>query len=102
MAVAKTFPVELQELIAERGISQREVARRTKAYDPKGLSHVSVGHMLTGTLRPSTEAMKILAHALGVKPEYFAEYRLAIARESLDPRKVGFKAALDSLKRFEQ
>jgi hypothetical protein len=42
-------------------------------------------------------AMELIAQACEVKPEYFAEYRLASAIHELDPSEVGLEQALANL-----
>jgi hypothetical protein len=41
--------------------------------------------------------MELIAQACGVEPDYFAEYRLAVAMRELDPNEVGLEQALGNL-----
>ena len=50
-----------------------------------------------GRERPSMRAMELIARAGNVRPDYFAEYRLAVAMRDLDPSEVGFERALETL-----
>jgi hypothetical protein len=50
---------------------------------------------------PSTAAIKLIALALDVEPQHFAEYRLAEARALLDERGRGLDAALAHWRRIE-
>lgn len=45
-------------------------------------------------------AIEEIAHAAGVEPTYFAEYRLMLAQELFDPRIAGFDAAVENLNRY--
>lgn len=94
------FPVALRELFDAYGISQREVSRRTRATGQKGLSHVTIGFLAQGRMEPSKQAMEWVALAFGIAPDYFAEYRLVLAREALDQKIVGLSRALDNLTRL--
>ncbi len=53
--------------------------------------------LANGHDKPSMRAMELIAHACGVEPEYFAEYRLAVAMRELDPNEVGLERALENL-----
>jgi len=79
--------------------SFRDLERRTRDCDPSGngLSRTYLNHMARGLTRPTAPAMRLIAEALGIEPEYFAEYRLAAARWQLDERRVGLDAALQAL-----
>lgn len=88
----KPFPAAVKELLDELEISQRELARRTNTH---GWGHTStVNFLVRGETKPSIKAMEQIARALEVPPDYFAEYRMAKMRESLNPNRVGFKKAL--------
>lgn len=50
---------------------------------------------------PTAATIADVARALGVEPEEFPEYRLAMAREMLDERVVGLDQALATLTQFE-
>jgi len=41
--------------------------------------------------------MELIAKVCEVEPEYFAEYRLAMAMRDLDPNQVGLEQALANL-----
>lgn len=92
------FPETLKAIQDELAISQREIARRC---EKNGWGSVtSINQMIRGELTPSLNALKAIAKALGVPPETFAEYRLAMARRSLDPGEVGLETALENLGYF--
>jgi transcriptional regulator with XRE-family HTH domain len=70
------------------------LSRATVEYDGKGLAEVTIKSLEAGTNQPGPETIRALAHALGVPPEEFPEYGLALARQKLDERKVGLDQAI--------
>jgi len=104
------FEVALRRLLEERDLSIRGLAKRTAERHPApegewsklasvrpdlrranydrspGLTHPYLGMLLRGELPTSPRACEIIADALNIQPEYFAEYRLDVARERLDWR----------------
>ena|SRR5271165_4532326 len=79
------------------GLSYRALAQATREIDGKGMTHAHINMLANGRDKPSRRAMVLLAEALGVEPEYFAEYRLAVAMRELDPTEVGLAQALENL-----
>jgi len=53
--------------------------------------------LANGHDKPSIRAMELIAQACEVDPDYFAEYRLAVAMRELDPAEVGLEQALENL-----
>jgi transcriptional regulator with XRE-family HTH domain len=92
----KPFPEAVRELMEEQEISQRELVRRTRKKAKWG-SISTINFLANGEFSPSVKAMEAISSGLGIRPEYFAEYRLAKAREALDPNVVGFRSALRAL-----
>lgn len=91
----KPFHDALADLLGEQEVSQSELARRVRG---RGWGSKSAVNLLArGELEPTIKAMSAIAKALTVSPEYFAEYRLAVARQRLDPRAVGLATALRNL-----
>lgn len=85
----------LPALMRERGLSYRALAARTRehARDATGVTSGHLANLVSGRNRASAPVLELIATALDVRPEYFAEYRLAVLRRSLDERAVGFDAA---------
>ena len=96
------FATALGALLAERDWSGRQLSRATKEDGQKGLSHPTVAMLLRGDLEPSVNAMTVIAKALRIKEDYFAEYRLEQARSRLNWRTVGVPAALKELARYSR
>ena len=87
----------LPALMQTRDVTYRALAARTRELDQAGAG-VSTGHLanlVSGRNRPTMTVLELIAAALNVRPEYFAEYRLAALRRSLDERAVGFQAACE-------
>ena len=49
--------------------------------DARGLGSARVGHLVAGSGHPTVENLILLAAALGVEPEVFAEYREHVVLE---------------------
>jgi transcriptional regulator with XRE-family HTH domain len=93
----RPFGESLRLLMEERGFSYRGLAQRTRELDGKGMTHAHINMLAKGHDRPSMRAMELIAEACEVEPNYFAEYRLALAMRELDPTEVGLEQALENL-----
>jgi transcriptional regulator with XRE-family HTH domain len=93
----KPFGDAVRELMDERGMTYRSLARATQEVDGKGMTHAHINMLANGHDRPSMRAMELIARAFEVEPAYFAEYRLALAMRELDPAEVGLEQALGNL-----
>lgn len=81
-------------MLARQGLTLRSLSARTRAIaGDRGISHGHIANLISGRDHPSTRVLELLAEALEVPPEHFAEYRLAALRNALDERAVGFDAA---------
>jgi transcriptional regulator with XRE-family HTH domain len=93
----KPFGDALRTLMAERGLTYRSLAEATRLLDGKGMTHAHLNMLANGHDKPSMRAMRLIAEACRVEPEYFAQYRLAAAMRELDPAEVGLEQALRNL-----
>ena len=93
----KPFGEALRTLMAERGLTFRGLARATRSFDGKGITHAHLNMLANGHDRPSMRAMELVAGATDMDPSYFAQYRLAAAMRELDPEQVGLEQALQNL-----
>lgn len=91
------FHTVLQEIMYDEEIGHRELTRRCRAHGWGSLG--TINRLVRGEIRPSMRAMRAIAHTLQIPPETFAEYRLAVMREQLDPESVGLPTALENLSR---
>jgi transcriptional regulator with XRE-family HTH domain len=72
------FGPSIERLMAEVGVTYRELAARTS------LSAGYLNHLVHGNRPvPSNEVVQTLAEALGVEPEHFREYRLRVITQRL-------------------
>jgi transcriptional regulator with XRE-family HTH domain len=91
------FGKALRGLMDERGLSYRRLAEAIRGIDARGITHAHLNMLANGHDKPSLRVMELIAQACGVAPEYFAEYRLAMAMRELDPSVVGLEQALENL-----
>jgi transcriptional regulator with XRE-family HTH domain len=94
---SQPFGEALRALMNARGLTYRGLAQAIREIDDKGLTHAHINMLANGHDKPSLRAMELIAQACGVKPEHFAEYRLALAMRQLDPSEVGLEQALENL-----
>ena len=99
----KPFPKALQELLDEKEWSNRELSRRCQEESPTGWgTSITINRLVNGEYKPPMSAIEIIAGVFRIKPDYFAEYRLGLARAQLDPEEVGLRVALKNLERFDR
>ena len=73
------FGATIEALMAEVGVTYRELAART------GLSAGYLNHLVHGNRPvPSNEVVQSLSQALGVEPEHFREFRLRVITDRLE------------------
>jgi transcriptional regulator with XRE-family HTH domain len=93
----KPFGEALRALMKERGLSYRGLAEVIRDVDGKGITHAHLNMLANGHDKPSMRVMELIARACSIPPDYFAEYRLAVAMRELDPEVVGLEQALENL-----
>jgi transcriptional regulator with XRE-family HTH domain len=91
------FGTALRELMEARDLSYRRLAEAISQCDDKGITHAHLNMIANGHDKPSLRAMELIAGACSISPDYFAEYRLAVAMRELDPAAVGLDTALENL-----
>lgn len=96
----KSFTESVPELLEERGISQRELARLTQRRYGWGQS-ATISRLMTNDLSPTLEAMARIATTLQVDPTIWPEYRMAQWRHDLNPERVGLADAYATLREIE-
>lgn len=96
------FGAALAELLREADFttSSGNVNWHAFARELDGFTYENLRLVIAGKRQPSVPFMEEVARALKVKPDHFAEYRIAQARRQFDVREVGFEAALENLERW--
>ena len=73
------FGATIEALMAESGVTYRELANRTE------LSAGYLNHLVHGNRPvPSNDVVRVLAEALGVEADHFREFRLRSITERLE------------------
>lgn len=98
--VATDFPTTVKQLAAERGVSVASISFEAYDRNTKGTNPDTMKSVMAGRRAPTPVLMEAIARVLGVDPDVFAEYRLAVARQQLDERVVGLDQALANLERL--
>ena len=93
----KPFGEALRALMEARGLTYRGLAEEIRGLDGKGITHAHLNMLANGHDKPSMRVMELIARACAIPPDYFAEYRLAVAMRELDPSVVGLEQALENL-----
>jgi transcriptional regulator with XRE-family HTH domain len=91
------FGKALRALMESRRLSYRGLADAIGRLDERGMTHAHLNMLANGHDKPSIRAIELIARACDVSPDYFAEYRLAMAMRELDPAVVGLDQALANL-----
>jgi transcriptional regulator with XRE-family HTH domain len=91
------FGKALRALMEARGLSYRGLAGAIGRLDDRGMTHAHLNMLANGHDKPSIRAIELISRACEVPPDYFAEYRLAMAMRDLDPAVVGLDQALANL-----
>ena len=75
----RPFGETMQQLLAETGLTYRQLAARTR------LSAGYLNHIVHGNRPvPANDVIATLSDALGVEPEHFLEYRVRVITEKLE------------------
>jgi transcriptional regulator with XRE-family HTH domain len=97
----KPFKKAVRELKNARGLTYRDIVEQSRKLDGKGITRSYLNVLINDHERPSTRAIDLIAQGCGVQPDYFAEYRLGMARRKLDPAQVGLEQALENLNSWQ-
>jgi hypothetical protein len=99
METAKPFPLALRELVIENDYVTQTGKPNWAAFAAQleGFHYESIRRVAAGRRVPSARLIEECARALRVRPEYFVEYRIHLARRDFDPRAVGFDRARENL-----
>jgi transcriptional regulator with XRE-family HTH domain len=91
----------IRRLREERGLSRSQLSRLTVGFDGQGIPEITIKSAENGSSQQTVRVLGAIAYGLGVSPNDWPEYRLAIARQQLDEREVGLDQALRNLSRIE-
>jgi transcriptional regulator with XRE-family HTH domain len=99
METNKTFGEALREIVVERDYATSAGAPNWSAFAAalEGVSYETLRRTITRQKLPSAQLIEECARALGIRPEYFLEYRLALARRDFDPAEIGLDRAIANL-----
>jgi hypothetical protein len=66
-----------------------------------GIHYETLRKAVTGERPPAPKVIEAVSDALSVSPETFVEYKLWVARRTLDPHEVGLDEAVRNLTRLD-
>jgi transcriptional regulator with XRE-family HTH domain len=95
METAEPFPLALRELVIENDYVTQTGKPNWAAFaaEFEDMQYESIRRVAAGRRYPSARLIEECARVLRVRPEYFVEYRIHLARREFDPRLVGFERA---------
>lgn len=98
----ETWVDVMDQLRGEAGLSQDDLAYEARRYGaPSTLTGSWISQLRSGKRPLAPDILRGIAGALGVEPERFAEYRLAMARQLFDEREIGLEEATANLTGLE-
>jgi hypothetical protein len=99
METTKPFPLALRELLVDNDMVTQTGKQNWAALasELEGVHYETLRQAATGRRPPTPRLMEECARALRVRPEYFLEYRIHMARRELDPSAVGLERVLRNL-----
>lgn len=97
-ATDKPFGQAMTELLIENDYVNRLGNPTWHAFaDHLDMNYEVLRKAVAGEREPSVRLMEECARELRIRPEYFAEYRMAKAQEQFDISRVGFDTAMKNL-----
>lgn len=98
----KPFGAALADLLREADYttSSGNVNWHAFSRELNDVHYETLRKVVSGERTATPGVIEEVARALRVKPEHFAEYRLALARRQFDVREVGFDQALSNLEKW--
>ena len=99
METESPFTLALRELVIENDYVTQTGKPNWAAFaaELKGFHYESIRRVAAGRRYPSARLIEECARVLRVRPEYFVEYRIHLARRDFDARIVGFERARENL-----
>lgn len=97
VVASEPYYQRVKRLREAAGLSQPELFRRSPGTGWETIRAIERPPAHERGRYPTPKTLAAVAEGLGVQPEEFPEYRLAVARELLDERQVGLEGALEAL-----
>lgn len=91
----QSLPALLRSLRGD--MSRSRLSRATASYNGIGVSEETIKALEAGKWSATPETLRAIAHGLGIEPERFPQYRLALLRQQFDEREVGLDEAISNL-----
>lgn len=105
MAHSSSYPfgTALGELLLERDYATQTGKPNWSAFaaELEGMHYETLRRAVIGRRTPSRRLLEECARILGIRAEYFLEYRLYLARRQLDPDEVGLERAAQALEAWQ-
>jgi hypothetical protein len=100
---SERFAAALAELLVERDYGTNSGRPNWSAFASElhDVHYETLRRVVTGQRQPSPHLIEESARVLGVRPDYFLEYRLYLARQQLDPAVVGLERAARNLQSWD-
>jgi hypothetical protein len=94
------FAIALRELVLEHDYTTGTGNPNWSAFSAElnQVHYETLRRAVAGERPPSLLLMEECARVLRVRPEYFLEYRVHLAKRDFDPREVGVDRALQNLR----
>jgi transcriptional regulator with XRE-family HTH domain len=102
VATTEPYYKRVRRLREAAGLSQPELFRRTPDAAWETVRAIEREPKSDRARYPTPKTIAAVANGLGVDPEEFPEYQLAMARHLLDERAVGLEGALEALAMFQE
>jgi plasmid maintenance system antidote protein VapI len=99
METSDPFRVALRGLVIEQDFATRTGNANWSAFAAqlRGVHYETLRRVVAGQRAVSPRLMEECARVLGIRPEYFLEYRVHLAQRDFDPNAVGLERALRNL-----
>lgn len=99
METTEPFPLALRELVLDNDFVTLTGKPNWAALasELEGVHYETLRQAATVRRQPTPRLIEECARVLRVRPEYFLEYRIHMARRELDPSAVGLERVLENL-----
>ena len=99
METSDPFRITLRDLVVERGYATKTSNANWSAFASRlrGVHYETLRRAAAGERSPSPQLIEECARVLGIRPEYFLEYRVHLAQRDFDPSAVGVERAKRNL-----